>query len=147
MGIQDLDKLIEIKKWIRQFEIIHNVDFDFIVDVDTQEGRTRILIDETGHTIRAKQLSQQEANSYKSKGYVMLVPDLMDWKRKLVIEYQEEPKKGRGAHYGKKGHTEFSDENKDLYYQLGGLKQLKLWEETPRDQQQKELNSFLFKYI
>ena len=46
MGAQDLQKLFEIKNQIQQID--KKNDYNFIIDSDTKEGRTRIIIDEFG---------------------------------------------------------------------------------------------------
>ena len=67
----------------------------------------------------------------------MFVPDLIDLKKKAIIEYQEEAKPG------KKGHDELSDLDKDLYYDMAGFKQLKLWENASITEQKSNLFTFL----
>ena len=44
MGIQDLQKLFEINQQIKQFD--KKKYFNFIIDTETKEGKTRIVIDE-----------------------------------------------------------------------------------------------------
>ena len=38
---------------------------------------------------------------------------------------------------------EFSDEDKDIFYELAKFNQLKIWENTPPDKQKEELREFL----
>ena len=69
-------------------------------------------------------------------------------KIKIIIEYQEESKGRQGVlrrrgKINKRGHDEFSDEDKDIFYELAKFNQLKIWENTPQDEQDKELESFL----
>ena len=46
MGIQDLNKLFEIHREIKKIDKENK--FNFVIDTDTKEGRTRIVIDEFG---------------------------------------------------------------------------------------------------
>ena len=46
MGIQDIKKLFEIKQQIK--EIDKKKYYNFIIDTDTKEGKTRIVINEFG---------------------------------------------------------------------------------------------------
>ena len=137
MGIQDNETLNIIKTWIKEIDIDNY--FKFIVDFDTKEGRTRILIDEFGIWKKAPFLTRQESEDYRSRGFRQFVPDLVDFDKKLIIEYQEEPKPCKGPKIIKKGHTEFSDRDKDIFYKLAKFKVLKLWENSIDNKRQLEI--------
>ena len=146
MGIQDLQKLFEIKNQIQQIDKKNY--YNFIIDTDTKEGRTRIIIDEFGTWIKTPNLTEEQASEYRKKGFRQFVPDLIDFKNKIIIEYQEECKGRQGVlrrrgKKNKKGHDEFSDEDKDIFYELAKFNQLKIWENTPQVEQNKELKVFL----
>tara|TARA_B110000438_G_scaffold5619_1_gene5605 strand:+ start:1622 stop:2068 length:447 start_codon:yes stop_codon:yes gene_type:complete len=146
MGIQDLQKLFEINQQIKQFD--KKKYFNFIIDTDTKEGKTRIVIDEFGTWKKTPQLTEEQATEYRKKGFRQFVPDLIDFKNKGIIEYQEECKGRQGVlrrrgKINKKGHDEFSDEDKDLFYKLAKFNQLKIWENTSPEQQKEELKDFL----
>ena len=146
MGIQDLQKLFEIKNQIQQIDKKNY--YNFIIDSDTKEGRTRIIIDEFGTWIKTPNLTEEQASEYRKKGFRQFVPDLIDFKNKIIIEYQEECKGRQGVlrrrgKINKKGHDEFSDEDKDIFYKLAKFNQLKIWENTPQVEQNKELEVFL----
>ena len=146
MGAQDLQKLFEIKNQIQQID--KKNDYNFIIDSDTKEGRTRIIIDEFGTWIKTPNLTEEQASEYRKKGFRQFVPDLIDFKNKIIIEYQEECKGRQGVlrrrgKINKKGHDEFSDEDKDIFYELAKFNQLKIWENTPQVEQNKELKVFL----
>ena len=146
MGAQDLQKLFEIKNQIQQID--KKKDYNFIIDSDTKEGRTRIIIDEFGTWKKMPNLSVEQASEYRKKGFRQFVPDLIDFKNKIIIEYQEECKGRQGVlrrrgKINKKGHDEFSDEDKDIFYELAKFNQLKIWENTPIVEQNKELKVFL----
>ena len=146
MGIQDLQKLFEIKNQIQQIDKKNY--YNFIIDSDTKEGRTRIIIDEFGTWIKTPNLTEEQASEYRKKGFRQFVPDLIDFKNKIIIEYQEESKGRQGVlrrrgKINKKGHDEFSDEDKDLFYKLAEFNQLKIWENTSPEEQKEELEKFL----
>ena len=122
--------------------------YDFIIDTDTKEGKTRIVIDEFGTWKKVPSLTQEQAENYRKKGFRQFVPDLIDFKNKIIIEYQEECEGRQGilrrrGKINKKGHDEFSDEDKDLFYELAKFNQLKIWENTAPEKQNEELKEFL----
>ena len=97
---------------------------------------------------KTPQLTEEQATEYRKKGFRQFVPDLIDFKNKIIIEYQEECKGRQGVlrrrgKINKKGHDEFSDEDKDIFYELAKFNQLKIWENTPQDEQNEELKNFL----
>ena len=146
MGVQDLQKLFEIKNQIQQID--EKKYYNFIIDSDTKEGRTRIIINEFGIWKKMPNLTEKQATEYRKKGFRQFVPDLIDFKNKIIIEYQEECKGRQGVlrrrgKINKKGHDEFSDEDKDIFYELAKFNQLKIWENTPEVEQNKELKVFL----
>ena len=146
MGAQDLQKLFEIKNQIQ--EIDKEKYYNFTIDSDTKEGRTRIIIDEFGTWKKMPNLTEEQASEFRKKGFRQFVPDLIDFKNKIIIEYQEECKGRQGVlrrrgKINKKGHDEFSDEDKDIFYELAKFNQLKIWENTPEVEQNKELKVFL----
>ena len=148
MGIQDLKKLFEINQQIKQIDEKNH--YNFIIDTDTKEGKTRIVIDEFGTWKKTPCLTEEQATEYRKKGFRQFVPDLIDFKNKIIIEYQEECKGRQGVirrrgKINKKGHDEFSDEDKDIFYELAEFNQLKIWENTPQDEQDEELKNFLRK--
>jgi hypothetical protein len=148
MGIQDLKKLFEISKEIKKIDVENN--FNFIIDTDTKEGKTRIVINEFGSWKKTPCLTEEQASEFRKKGFRQFVPDLIDFKNKIIIEYQEECKGREGVlrrrgKINKKGHDEFSDEDKDIFYELAKFNQLKIWENTPQNEQDEELKNFLRK--
>jgi hypothetical protein len=146
MGVQDLQKLFEINQQIKQFD--KKKHYNFIIDTDTKEGKTRIVIDEFGTWKKTPYLTEEQAVEFRKKGFRQFVPDLIDFKNKVIIEYQEESKGRQGVlrrrgKINKKGHDEFSDEDKDLFYKLAEFNQLKIWENTSPEEQKEELEKFL----
>ena len=149
MGTQDLEKLFFIKQQIK--EIDEQNYYNFVVDTDTKEGKTRIVIDEFGTWKKVPSLTEEQADDYRKKGFRQFVPDLIDFKNKIIIEYQEECEGRQGVlrrrgKINKKGHDEFSDEDKDLFYDLAKFNQFKIWENTAPEKQNLELREFLMSF-
>ena len=150
MGIQDLEKLFLINQQIK--EIDKNNQYNFVIDTDTKEGKTRIVIDEIGTWKKAPSLTEEQAMEFRKKGFRQFVPDLIDFKNKIIIEYQEESEGRHGilrrrGKINKKGHDEFSDEDKDMFYDLASFNQLKIWENTSPEEQRGELEVFLTSHM
>ena len=122
--------------------------YNFVIDTDTKEGKTRIIINEFGAWKKVPILTEIQAKDFRKKGFRQFVPDLIDFKNKIIIEYQEESEGRHGVlrrrgKINKKGHDEFSDEDKDIFYGLAKFNQLKIWENTPLEKQKEELEIFL----
>ena len=73
MGIQDLNKLFEIHREIKKIDKENK--FNFVIDTDTKEGRTRIVIDEFGTWEKTPCLSEEQALEFRKKGFRQFVPD------------------------------------------------------------------------
>jgi hypothetical protein len=146
MGIQDLEKLFSINQQIKKIDTGNY--YNFVIDTDTKEGKTRIIINEFGAWKKMPILTEIQAKDFRKKGFRQFVPDLIDFKNKIIIEYQEESEGRQGVlrrrgKINKKGHDEFSDEDKDIFYGLAKFNQLKIWENTPLEKQKEELETFL----
>ena len=146
MGIQDLEKLFSINQQIKKIDTGNY--YNFVIDTDTKEGKTRIIINEFGAWKKMPILTKIQAKDFRKKGFRQFVPDLIDFKNKIIIEYQEESEGRQGVlrrrgKINKKGHDEFSDEDKDIFYGLAKFNQLKIWENTPLEKQKEELETFL----
>lgn len=146
MGIQDLEKLFSINQQIKKIDTENY--YNFVIDTDTKEGKTRIIINEFGAWKKMPILTEIQAKDFRKKGFRQFVPDLIDFKNKIIIEYQEESEGRQGVlrrrgKINKKGHDEFSDEDKDIFYGLAKFNQLKIWENTPLEKQKEELETFL----
>ncbi|MCJ8307183.1 MAG: hypothetical protein HRU07_09060 [Nitrosopumilus sp.] len=146
MGVQDLEKLFSINQQIKKIDTVNY--YNFVIDTDTKEGKTRIFINEFGAWKKMPILTEIQAKDFRKKGFRQFVPDLIDFKNKIIIEYQEESEGRHGVlrrrgKINKKGHDEFSDEDKDIFYGLAKFNQLKIWENTPLEKQKEELETFL----
>ena len=79
-------------------------------------------------------------------GEELFVPDILEVKHKIIIEYEEESKAMKGPKIRKKGHWEESrrDSRRDYHYAAAGFLVLKIWESEYKDGTWKEkLKSFL----
>lgn len=121
MGIQDIDRLIEIQNFTNTFP-----GYDFKIDRGNRD--TGIFINDFGRVEREIPITKERVEWYFMQGYHLFVPDLLDYQNWKIIEYQEECKAGSKPKYNKKGHDEFSDEYKDSYYEAARFQQLKIWE-------------------
>ena len=122
MGFYDLEVLMVLRDYIQGF---HGIEFK----IDKAKFDTAIFINEYGKLVIPE--PNTDAAALKKQGFKEFVPDLWNYNLMAAIEYQEEPKPMKGPKIIKKGHTEFSDEEKDLYYKIAGIRQLKIWESNP----------------
>ena len=71
MGVQDLEKLFDINQQIKQID--KEKYYNFVIDTDTKEGKTRIIIDEFGTWQKVPFLTEEEAGEFRKKGYRQFV--------------------------------------------------------------------------
>lgn len=121
MGEVDLHRIYPIYRYL----VDHYPKFKW--EIDSGKMETVVAIHDDGRCFRPQRLPEDEPHDWR-----IFVPDILCWYGQVVIEYQEQPKpkKHRGR-LSKKGHTEFSDETKDFYYDRAGLKQIKIWDDDP----------------
>ena len=120
MGIQDELKLIEIKEFANSIP-----GYNFVID--DRNLATSIFINDAGEVLKhTGTTNQYDYQSLKNSGWHHFVPDIIDYDKKVIIEYQESAKRLRK--HTVKGHDELSDADKDLYYELAGFRQIKIWD-------------------
>ncbi len=95
MGIQDLEKLFSINQQIKKIDTENY--YNFVIDTDTKEGKTRIIINEFGVWQKTPILTETQAKDFRKKGFRQFVPDLIDFKNKIIIEYQEKSEGVQGV--------------------------------------------------
>lgn len=119
MGHKDLDSLFPIVQEARRISDEFGMGFSFRWDMGDYE--TRVDINESGHTWLG-------SGQLPLTGYRIFCPDIMDYKNKIIIEFEEECKPNKGAKR-RKGHFEFNkrDVKRDWYYKLGKFDVLKIW--------------------
>lgn len=121
MGEVDIENLHRVYRICVEYGKIIGI-FHFKVDDGSFE--TALEFDENNvyHPPKSKNWSNNP---------VILCPDILDFEKKLIIEYEEESDAGkRMGKIGKKGHWEESkrDNRRDLLYKKHGFKILKIWE-------------------
>lgn len=141
MGHQDITSLHKIYRYILHLNKENGWNFSFKVDSGSFE--TRIDISEDGKCFRGN-------NQLPLIGYSMYCPDLLDFSRKLIVEYEESSDKQTGYFHAKKSHKGHSDycntrdTERDAFYNIAGFKLLKIWDhELKDDTWMLKLDSFL----
>lgn len=101
MGIKDLVQLYEVVKICRSLEKEHNWGYQFTWDQGTFE--TAIIIHNNDGLWKAGRLVEGWENMEIDTS--MFCPDIIDFNKRIIIEYDETPGKPRkGARLAKKGH-------------------------------------------
>lgn len=142
MGHKDLKSLHLIYEETKQLSRENHWYFNFKVDDGDYE--TRIDIAESGLFMRGN-------GKLPLQGYEMKCPDLIDFSKKTIIEFEESAKKSTGYFHAEhhKGHTEYTntrDTKRDHLYDIIGFSVLKIWDWELKDGSWKEkLRLFLEK--
>ena len=125
LGEIDIHNIHPIYRFATEFSKLAFLPFQF--KVDTGGFETVLAISDTG-----KYRTYVEKDS---KDFIPFVPDIIDYKNKIVIEYEEETgDKRAGAKLARKGHGHQGDhptkrdEIRNHYYSLAGFKVLRVWE-------------------
>jgi len=119
MGVKDLHRIAPLFAFLQK----NYPDYNWKMDTGNKETAIQILDDNSGTVYHPPGFRGKTHSEF-------LVPDIYSSKAKVAIEFQEQPKKKKHrGRYSKKGHTEFSDEFKDLYYKHGGIRQVKIWDD------------------
>lgn len=130
MGVVDVEKLMQIAKYANDKSKKEKYKIKFKVDHQTYE--TAIVIFDNGEC--RKPLETENWDNLP-KNSEFFCPDLLDFKRRLIIEYEEETGKRKpGASYAKKGHGHAGDfdgkrdTKRNKFYALAGFRILRIWE-------------------
>jgi len=130
MGEKDIEKLMEISKYANAKSKKEKYEIKFQIDKGTYE--TAIIIFDDGRC--RKPLSQENWDNLPTFSE-FFCPDLLDYERRLIIEYEEETgKKRSGAKLAKKGHGHEGDFDtkrdvkRNKFYALAGFRILRIWE-------------------
>lgn len=130
MGVKDLVVLDDIRQTIKKLELENNWGFNFKIDLGTWE--TAIEFTVIGYNHPPKSKSWKES---KQSGNEIKCPDLLDFKNRIILEYEEEGQKVRsGAYLATKGHgpegdiSNEKDSHRDQLYRIGGFRLLKVWQ-------------------
>jgi len=131
MGEVDIAVLHPIYRKCVDLNKEHNWNFQFKVDsgsFETMIEFKEMITDKK--EIELVPFHPPMANNWDEM-LICNAPDIMDFNRRIIIEYEEESKDGkRGGKLGKKGHWAESkrDEKRDLNYKNSGFQLCKIWE-------------------
>jgi len=119
MGVKDLHRISPIFLFLQKYY----PEYKWKIDTGNKETAVQILDNKTGTLYCPPGFRGSTINK-------IFVPDIYSSIEKIAIEFQEQPKKKKHrGRLSKKGHTEFSDYNKDVYYKHGGIRQIKIWDD------------------
>jgi very-short-patch-repair endonuclease len=125
LGEIDIHNIHPIYRHAVETTKLHDMPFQFREDTGSFE--TLIAISESG-----KYRSYHEKNN---RTFIPFVPDIIDYKNKIIIEFEEETGNRRaGAKMARKGHGHEGDmptkrdERRNEFYKLAGFTVLRIWE-------------------
>jgi len=147
MGIKDLVSLYRIVKYARELENKYNWGYNFKWDQGSFE--TAILI----HNEKQNMWQRPESNqTWKDipTSFALFCPDIVDFDKKIIIEYDETPGKPRsGARLAKKGHDpdgmDWRTEQRNLAYTRAGFNIKIILDTMEESKWKEELKKFLIK--
>ncbi len=139
MGHQDITSLFLINEEIKTICKKHHLDFSFKIDTGNYETALEFVGINVFHPPLSKDWSTNP---------IILCPDLLDFHKRMIIEYEEEVGNKRlGAKLANKGHSREGDidNSRDVrrnkFYKRGGFHILRIWEST--DNWKDKLENFL----
>lgn len=149
MGERDIQELTDINKEIHNICEKYKLPFKF----ETDKGQYQTAI-EFFFLGDAKNPQWEVLHPPRSKDWstnpTIYCPDLLDFKYKLIIEYEEEGQKRlSGARLARKGHgpigdmTNKRDSRRDDYYRWGKFRVLKFYEADLKAQNWGKIHKFL----
>ena len=143
IGEIDIDKLMEIYKFITNFCKSNQLFFKFTVDQGKFETAIE-FIQSPANYMSHPPISKNWV-ALKKNGNVVLVPDILDYTNKIIIEYEEESQPMHGPKIIKKGHSEESkhDTDRDTFYESRKFRVFKVWESDK--EWKKSLGKFLLR--
>lgn len=126
MGEVDLAVIHPIYRTCVSLTKENNWNFQFKVDSGDYETMIEFATFACRHPPVAK-----DWDTMKLTGSIPICPDILAWNSKIVLEYEEESKRGKSSgKLGKKGHWAESkrDERRDQLYKLYKFRFCKIWE-------------------
>ena len=145
MGEQDVAKLMEIYKYLLDYCRENQYNYQFIVDLGKYETAIEFMQEGKDHCYPP--LSQLWKDVVRD-GHTVLVPDILDYDNRIIIEYEEETgKREHGAKLATKGHghpgdlANKRDSNKFKFYKNGKFRCFRLWESN--QEWKKDLAKFI----
>lgn len=141
MGESDIENLHKIYRICVDYAKLIDKGHKFRVDL----GSFETALEFTQYKVHHPPISKSWSNNP-----VIIVPDIMDFNKKLIIEYEEESGNRRtGAHLAKKGHghegdlSTKRDVRRDGLYEKHGFKLLKIWESDDIKKTKEKIFKFL----
>lgn len=143
MGFKDFDRLSPIFTYTMKINKDENLGFKF--DLDSGHHETAIQIYENGMVIRPPMQNAMIFNK-------ILEPDIMDYRNKIIIEFEEEAKPSTGFFHARLRHGHFPellnqrDEERDKFYTKVAnppFRLLKIWQSNKNWKE--DLSVFLVK--
>lgn len=154
MGEQDIGRLMEVYKYLVDFCKDHQYNYHFTVDEGNYETVIEfvpIVHSQTFKLIEYQTLHPPISCSWRelrSNDHFILVPDILDFDNKTIIEFEEETGNRRpGAKLAKKGHGHPGDlptkRDKEKYelYDIAKFRYYRLWESNQN--WKKDLGAFI----
>ena len=149
MGERDIQELTDINTEIQKFVKKHKLPFKF--ETDKGQFQTGIEFFFLGE---AKTPQWEVIHPPRSKDWstnpTIFCPDLLDFKHKLIVEFEEEGQKRlSGARLARKGHGPIGDipnnrdSRRDEYYKWGKFRVLRFYEADLKEQNWKKIHQFL----
>ena len=142
MGHQDITTLFLINEEIKIICKKHHLDFSFKIDIGNYETALEFIGTNVFHPPISKDWSTNP---------IILCPDLLDFHKRIIIEYEEEIGNQRpGAKLAKKGHNREGDFDKsrdtrrNKFYKRGSFQVFRIWESD--NNWKEKLEDFLLIY-
>jgi hypothetical protein len=141
MGEADIENLHKIYRICVDYAKLIDKGHNFRVD----NGSFETALEFTEHKVYHPPISKNWDNHP-----VIICPDIIDFNKKLIIEYEEESGNRRtGAYLAKKGHGHEGDYStkrdvrRDGLYDKHGFKLLKIWQSDDINKIKEKIFSFL----
>lgn len=147
MGIKDAESLHKIYEKVKTFCKENNLPYHFKVDDDDYETALEFFFNgKSWYTLHPPKSKNWDSNP------IIFCPDLLDYRHKKIIEYEEEgQKKLSGAKLARKGHgpegdlPNKRDTRRGYYYDSANYDVLRFYETDLKEENWKKLYDFLLK--
>lgn len=149
MGVKDADALHEIYEIAKAYCKKHKLPYHFTVDDGDWETAIEFFFLGDAKTPQWEVIHPPRSKNWDSNPTIFC-PDLLDFKHKLIIEFEEEGQKRlSGARLARKGHgPEFDllnkrDSRRADYYNWGNFRVLRFYEADLKEENWKKIHQFL----
>lgn len=143
MGNQDLERIHPVYRACVDFSKLAELPFSFKED----SGNFETAIEFNNNL----SIHPPNANNWDDGNFDIVCPDILDYRHKIVIEFEEETGNRKcGAHYAKKGHGHKGDPDtkrdniRNKLYEKYCFRVFRLWESVyKKENWKKKLFTFL----